>query len=94
MNVKQVAINLISEVDKGGYSNIVLNENFIKLNLIWKEKSFVTEIFYGVLRNKTFLDYLIAKRVKEIKKECIINNLSISFYQIIYMRNDNIGGVW
>ena len=68
MNVKQVAINLISEVDKGGYSNIVLNENFKKLNLNRKEKSFVTEIFYGVLRNKTFLDYLIAKRVKEIKK--------------------------
>nr|WP_314532671.1 16S rRNA (cytosine(967)-C(5))-methyltransferase RsmB [uncultured Fusobacterium sp.] len=94
MNVKQVAINLISEVDKGGYSNIVLNENFKKLNLNRKEKSFVTEIFYGVLRNKTFLDYLIAKRVKEIKKEWIRNLLRISFYQIIYMRTDNMGVVW
>ena len=94
MNVKQVAINLISEVDKGGYSNIVLNENFKKLNLNRKEKSFVTEIFYGVLRNKTFLDYLITKRVKEIKKEWIRNLLRISFYQIIYMRTDNMGVVW
>ena len=94
MNIKQVAINLISEVDKGGYSNIVLNENFKKLNLNRKEKSFITEIFYGVLRNKTFLDYLISKRVKEIKKEWIRNLLRISFYQIIYMRTDNMGVVW
>ena len=33
MNVKQVAINLIAQVDKGGYSNIVLNETFKALDI-------------------------------------------------------------
>ena len=94
MNVKQVAINLISQVDKGAYSNIALNKTFKTLNINSKEKAFMTEIFYGVLRNKKFLDYIIEKNTKEIKKEWIRNLLRISIYQITFMDSDNKGVVW
>ena len=94
MNVKQVAINLISQVDKGAYSNIALNETFKTLNINSKEKAFLTEIFYGVIRNKKFLDYIIEKNTKEIKKEWIRNLLRISIYQITFMDSDNKGVVW
>ena len=94
MNVKQVAINLISQVDKGAYSNIALNETFKTLNINSKEKTFITEIFYGVLRNKKFLDYIIERYTKEIKKEWIRNLLRISIYQITFMDSDNKGIVW
>ena len=94
MNVKQVAINLISQVDKGAYSNIALNETFKTLNINSKEKAFMTEIFYGVLRNKKFLDYIIEKNTKEIKKEWIRNLLRISIYQITFMDSDNKWIVW
>ena len=94
MNVKQVAINLISQVDKGAYSNIALNETFKTLNINSKEKAFLTEIFYGVIRNKKFLDYIIEKNTKEIKKEWIRNLLRISIYQITFMDSDNKGIVW
>ena len=94
MNIKQVAINLISQVGKGAYSNIVLNETFKTLNINSKEKAFMTEIFYGVLRNKKFLDYIIEKNTKEIKKEWIRNLLRISIYQITFMDSDNKGIVW
>ena len=94
MNVKQVAINLISQVDKGAYSNIALNETFKTLNINLKEKAFLTEIFYGVIRNKKFLDYIIEKNTKEIKKEWIRNLLRISIYQITFMDSDNKGIVW
>ena len=94
MNVKQVAINLISQVDKGAYSNIALNETFKILDINSKEKAFMTEIFYGVLRNKKFLDYIIEKNTKEIKKEWIRNLLRISIYQITFMDSDNKGIVW
>lgn len=94
MNIKQVAINLISQVDKGAYSNIALNETFKTLNINSKEKAFMTEIFYGVLRNKKFLDYIIEKNTKEIKKEWIRNLLRISIYQITFMDSDNKGIVW
>ena len=94
MNVKQVAINLISQVDRGAYSNIALNETFKTLNINSKEKAFLTEIFYGVIRNKKFLDYIIEKNTKEIKKEWIRNLLRISIYQITFMDSDNKGVVW
>ncbi len=94
MNIKQVAINLISQVDKGAYSNIILNETFKTLNINSKEKAFITEIFYGVIRNKKFLDYIIGKNTKEIKKEWIRNLLRISIYQITFMDSDNKGIVW
>ena len=94
MNVKQVAINLISQVDKGAYSNIALNETFKTLNINSKEKAFITEIFYGVIRNKKFLEYIIEKNTKEIKKEWIRNLLRISIYQITFMDSDNKGVVW
>jgi len=94
MNVKQVAINLISQVDKGAYSNIALNETFKTLNINSKEKAFITEIFYGVIRNKKFLDYIMEKNTKEIKKEWIRNLLRISIYQITFMDSDNKGVVW
>ena len=94
MNVKQVAINLISQVDKGAYSNIALNETFKILDINSKEKAFITEIFYGVIRNKKFLDYIIEKNTKEIKKEWIRNLLRISIYQITFMDSDNKGVVW
>ncbi|EHO76106.1 ribosomal RNA small subunit methyltransferase B [Fusobacterium animalis F0419] len=94
MNVKQIAINLISQVDKGAYSNIALNETFKTLDINSKEKAFITEIFYGVLRNKKFLDYIIERYTKEIKKEWIRNLLRISIYQITFMDSDNKGVVW
>ncbi|WP_338999827.1 16S rRNA (cytosine(967)-C(5))-methyltransferase RsmB [Fusobacterium animalis] len=94
MNVKQIAINLISQVDKGAYSNIALNETFKTLDINSKEKAFITEIFYGVLRNKKFLDYIIERYTKEIKKEWIRNLLRISIYQITFMDSDNKGIVW
>ena len=94
MNVKQVAINLISQVDKGAYSNIALNETFKTLNINSKEKAFITEIFYGVIRNKKFLDYIIEKNTKDIRKEWIRNLLRISIYQITFMNSDDKGVVW
>ena len=94
MNVKQVAINLISQVDKGAYSNIALNETFKTLDINSKEKAFITEIFYGVIRNKKFLDYIIERHTKEIKKEWIRNLLRISIYQITFMDSDDKGVVW
>ena len=94
MSVKYVAMKLISFVDKGSYSNIVLNDAFKEFYLTAKEKAFITEIFYGVLRNKNFLDYMIEKNTKVIKKEWIRNLLRISIYQLTFMSSDVKGVVW
>ena len=94
MSVKYVTMGLISQVDKGAYSNIVLNDAFREFFLSPKEKAFMTEIFYGVIRNKKFLDYIIEKYTKDIRKEWIRNLLRISIYQITFMDSDDKGVVW
>ena len=94
MSIKYVTMGLISKVDKGAYSNIVLNDAFREFFLNPKEKAFMTEIFYGVIRNKKFLDYIIEKYTKDIKKEWIRNLLRISIYQITFMNSDDKGVVW
>ena len=94
MSVKYVTMGLISKVDKGAYSNIALNDAFREFFLSPKEKAFMTEIFYGVIRNKKFLDYIIDIYTKDIRKEWIRNLLRISIYQITFMDSDNKGVVW
>lgn len=94
MSVKYVTMGLISKVDKGAYSNIVLNDAFREFFLSPKEKAFMTEIFYGVIRNKKFLDYIIDIYTKDIRKEWIRNLLRISIYQITFMDSDDKGVVW
>ena len=94
MNIKQRVISLITEVDNGKYSNIALNDYFRENRLDKKERGFITEVFYGVIRNKIFIDEMINKRTKEIKKDWIRNLLRISIYQITFMKSDARGVVW
>ena len=94
MNIKQRVISLITEVDNGKYSYIALNDYFRENRLDKKERGFITEVFYGVIRNKIFIDEMINKRTKEIKKDWIRNLLRISIYQITFMKSDARGVVW
>lgn len=94
MNIKQRVISLITEVDNGKYSNIALNDYFRDNRLDKKERGFITEVFYGVIRNKIFIDEMINKRAKEIKKDWLRNLLRISVYQMTFMKNDDKGVVW
>lgn len=94
MNIKSRVISLIREVDNGKYSNIALNEYFKNNTIPKKERGFITELFYGVIRNKIFLDYEIDKRTKTIKKDWIRNILRISMYQISFMKSDDKGVIW
>ncbi len=94
MNIKQRVISLITEVDNGKYSNIALNDYFKDNKLDKKERGFITEVFYGVIRNKIFIDAMIDKRAREIKKDWLRNLLRISVYQMTFMKSDEKGVVW
>lgn len=94
MNIKIEIINLLKEMENGKYSNILLNNFFKKNNFNYKEKSFVSEVFYGVIRNDIFIDYIISKFTQKIKKKELYYLLKISIYQGIYMDSDEKGVVW
>ena len=94
MSIKTKIIPILQEVINGKYSNIVLNEFFSKNAFEEKERKFITEVFYGVIRKKLFIDYIIDQKTKSMKKDWIRNLLSISIYQITFMDSDDKGVVW
>lgn len=94
MAVKNEIINLLQEVDQGKYSNIALNDLFHKKSFSSVEKNFITEVFYGVLRNRIYLDYMISRCVKELKKDWLKQLFRLSFYQIRFMKSDDKGVIW
>ena len=81
-------------MDNGKFSNIALNDYFKENKLNKKERGFITEVFYGVIRNKIFLDTMIDKRASDIKKDWLRNLLRISIYQLTFMKSDERGVVW
>lgn len=94
MNIKQRVIEVLNEFEKGKYSNILLNDYFSKNNLSKGERGFITEVFYGVIRNDIYLNYQLEKRTKAIKKNWIKNLLKISIYQSTFMNSDDKGMAW
>ncbi|MGL4732794.1 MAG: 16S rRNA (cytosine(967)-C(5))-methyltransferase RsmB [Fusobacteriaceae bacterium] len=94
MNIKLKIIEVLREYRKGKYSNIILGEYLKKNSFSRGEKAFLTEVFYGIIRNEIFLDYMIDKRVKSIKKDWMRELLRISFYQLTFMNSDDKGVVW
>lgn len=94
MNIKLHGIALLDTFEKGQYSNIALDKYLKSNDISPKEKAFLTEIFYGVIRNLIFIDYQIDKRAKKIKKQWIRNILRISIYQCTFMDSDKKGVIW
>lgn len=92
-------IGLLSQYEYGKFSNILLNDYFKEketevTGLTRGEKGFITEVFYGTIRNVMFLDYSIDKRVKTIDKLWVRNLLRLSMYQIQFMDSDDAGVVY
>jgi 16S rRNA (cytosine967-C5)-methyltransferase len=95
MNLKSAAAEIIEAIDEGKYSNLALNECFVKQKFSYKEKGFITEIIYGYIRNKILVDYIIDKFTqKGIKKKIIKNIVRISVYQMLFMNSDKAGIIW
>lgn len=94
MSIKLKVIEVLREYRKGKYSNIILGDYIKKNNFTKGEKAFLTEVFYGVIRNEIFIDYMVDKRVKSIKKDWMRELLRISFYQLTFMNSDEKGVIW
>lgn len=80
---------LIDILDNKGYNNIVLKRTLTQhKNLNSIQKSFITEIVNGTLRNLIHLDYIIncySKTKTSKMKPLILNTLRVSVYQIKFM---------
>ena len=93
-NIKLDIVNLLDEIQNGKYSNIQLNYYFSKNNYTRKEKMFITNVINIVIKNLIYIDYLIGKSVRNVKKRKIKQLLRISVAQLFFMESDNVGVIF
>ena len=57
---REIALKILVDIFKNkAYSNILLNECFSKNLLKNCDRAFITELVYGILKNRERLDYII-----------------------------------
>ncbi|MGM0472483.1 MAG: transcription antitermination factor NusB, partial [Bacillota bacterium] len=86
---RQVALEGIYRVnEEGAYSNLVLNQLLAEYDLSERDKSLTTELFYGTLRMRNNLDYVIeqfADRPLAKMDDWTRNILRLGLYQICFL---------
>lgn len=94
-NIKLDIVNLLDDIlYEKKYSNIQLNYYFTKNEYSKKEKLFITNVINIVIKNLIYIDYLIEKCTKNIKKRKMKQLLRISVAQLFFMNSDNSGVVF
>ena len=75
-------------VRDGGFSNLTLDAVLSKSDLDTRDKSFVSNLFYGVIERQLTIDsqlsLYLSKPLKKLKPE-VLTILRIGAYQILYM---------
>lgn len=89
VNVRKLVAQALCKVEENGaYSNIVLNDLFLKNELSERDKSFASALFYGVLDRKITIDFYInsISKIKVKKMQPITKSaLRLGVFQIVYM---------
>ena len=64
-NIRLLAVKALSDINrKGAYANIVLQDYISKYNLTDLDRRFFTELVYGVVRRRNYLDAIIVHFAK------------------------------
>ena len=86
---REAALKVLVAVEKdGAYINLCLRETLTKLNLDKRDSALATELSFGVMKNKLFLDNIISNisSVKPKKLSVWIHNiLRIGIYSIRFL---------
>lgn len=86
-NLRAEILKSLLRVENGSYSNLLLDSKLKQIN-DQRDKSLFTEIFYGVIRNKLYLDYVIDNfsntPLQKMDKE-VLMGLRIGVYQLFFL---------
>lgn len=91
MNAREIAYKVLLDVEKNkNYSNMAINKHFKDVKLSNQDRGLATEIIYGVIENKYYIDYMIDKlsKVKTNKMEIYVKTLlRMGIYQIMFLNS-------
>ncbi len=89
MTAREAALKALYSIEKSGaYINAALKEALSRDGLSDQDKGLITELIYGIITNKSAIDYIIMQFSKiKIKKMTpwILGILRMGIYQIYYM---------
>ncbi|RAK07364.1 16S rRNA (cytosine967-C5)-methyltransferase [Halanaerobium saccharolyticum] len=86
-NLRLEILKALLRVEKGSYSNLLLNSKLENID-DQRDKNLFTEIFYGVIRNKLYLDYIVkqfSKTPLSKMDEEVLMGLRIGVYQLFFL---------
>ncbi len=87
MNSRRIALDILREIEEGAYSNYSLNKRLRKIS-DKRERSLITELVYGVLRQQKRLDYLISwlsNRALNRLDRVVLLALRLGLYQLEFL---------
>lgn len=89
INARRIAVDVLVDIEKNNaFSNIALKKALRNKEVEDRDRRFVTELVYGVVENKIYLDYIInilsKIKMNKVKLE-VLNILRIALYQIIFL---------
>ena len=88
-NPRQIAFEALLRIEKdGAFSNLALDAVLSKTDLDTRDKSFVSNLFYGVIEREITIDYnlslYLTKPLKKLKPE-VLTIMRMGAYQILFM---------
>ena len=86
---RRASLNILIRLDtKEGFADELIKEVFNKTSFSVIDRAFITELVYGVLRQRSLLDWIIEKASKrQIKKSSALirNILRLGAYQLLFL---------
>ena len=88
-NPRQIAFEALMKTCRdGAFSNLALDGILSKTDLDTRDKSFVSNLFYGVIERQLTIDYqlslYLSKPLKKLKPE-VLTIMRMGAYQVLYM---------
>ena len=86
INARSLAYKvLFTIIQEDGYSNITLNKYFNQYKVEEQDKRFISEVVYGTIKNKLYLEHILKSYSKGRVKPKVKIILLMSIYQLLYM---------
>ena len=91
MKAREIAYKVLLDIEKNkNYSNMAINKHFKDVKMSNQDRGLATEIIYGGIENKYYIDYMIDKlsKVKTNKMEIYVKTLlRMGIYQIMFLNS-------
>jgi 16S rRNA (cytosine967-C5)-methyltransferase len=87
VNARALALNLLNDWQKSRrLADELLEEALVSSPLRGSDRGFVTELFYGCLRRKLSLEFLITQLANTPPQPVVANILQLGLYQLFYLK--------